>query len=246
MMDDDALLRYSRHILLPQIDIAGQEKLLAARVVIIGVGGIGSPLAMYLAAAGIGCLVLIDDDVIDLANLSRQIGYRTQDVGDKKVHVLKKKLLDLNPTLEIIAHDVQCQGANFSEVFQHADIILDASDNFTTRFAINRQCIIARKPLLSAAAIGFEGHLMRLFPGQHACYRCLYDDSDETLGQRCTEQGVISPLVGIIGSLQALEAIKLITGLASRNRSELIVFKSLDAQWRRVALVRDTQCPDCG
>lgn len=247
MMDDHQLLRYSRQILLPQFDVEGQEKLLNSRALIIGLGGLGSPAAMYLAAAGVGSLVLNDYDVVDLSNLQRQIAHGTENVGEAKPASARKTLERLNPDVRITELADRLEGSQLEQAVARADIVLDCSDNFATRFAINTACVKTRTPLVSGAVIRFEGQLAVFTPGveNSPCYNCLYADHGE-LAESCVQNGVLAPLPGIIGSLQALEAIKLLTGVGDTLRGRLLLFDALSMEWNQMILKRNPKCPTCG
>jgi adenylyltransferase/sulfurtransferase len=246
-MHDQQLLRYSRQIMLPAVDIAGQQALLDARVLIIGMGGLGSPAALYCAAAGVGTLAISDFDEVDLSNLQRQIVHRQASIGQLKVDSAKVTLNGLNPECQIITLPEKLTGAALLEQVRLADVVLDCSDRFSTRFAINQACVTAKTPLVSGAAIQFGGQLW-VFDSREAnspCYRCLYDDGDDE-ALRCAENGVIAPLVGVIGTMQALEAIKLISGAGKAAVGRLLVFDALNTQWRSMTLSQDPACPVCG
>jgi len=210
-MNDTQLLRYSRQIMLPQCDIEGQQKILAAKVLIIGAGGLGSPAAMYLAAAGVGSIVIYDDDVVELSNLQRQIAHHTPDIGMDKVISTRKTLNRLNPDVEVKGIKQRLAGEQLDIEVLNADVVLDCSDNFTTRFAINKTCVKHKTALVSGAAIRFEGQVSVFTPGKNnsPCYNCLYSSDGEEL-QNCATNGVIAPITGIVGSIQALEALKVI------------------------------------
>ncbi|WP_251978321.1 HesA/MoeB/ThiF family protein [Salinicola avicenniae] len=245
-MNDDALLRYSRHIMLEEIDIVGQERLLRSHVLIIGAGGLGSPAALYLAGAGVGRLAIADDDVIELSNLQRQIAHVTAGIGNSKAESAAAAAQALNPETSVQALARRLTGDDLREAVENADIVLDCTDRFSSRFAINRACVASRTPLVSGAAIRFSGQLAVFDPRTEAspCYACLYGEAGDDDALSCAESGVVSPLVGIIGSFQALEALKLITG-AGRPHSGLATFDALAGEWRRFALPRDPQCPVC-
>jgi adenylyltransferase/sulfurtransferase len=244
-LSDEQLLRYSRQIMLPQIDITGQEKLLASRVLIIGLGGLGAPVALYLAAAGIGELTLVDFDTVDLSNLQRQIIHRTQDIGRPKVESARDHLTSNNPECHIHTLDHRLSDDELREQIQSHDVIVDCSDNFETRFAINRACVQTGTPLVSGAVIRMEGQISVFQPAQDVspCYACLYreEGEDET---RCSETGVLAPVVGIIGSMQATETIKLLIGLES-IRGRLILLDAERMQFREMRLKKDPNCPVC-
>lgn len=246
-MDDNQLLRYSRHILLPQIDIAGQEKLLNARVLIIGLGGLGSPAAMYLAAAGVGELVLNDDDRVDLSNLQRQIAHTTDNLGEPKTLSAQKNLARLNPEVRLRTLNHRLEGAALEAAVADADVVLDCSDNFATRFAVNAASVVTGTPLVSGAVIRFEGQLAVFTPGEadSPCYNCLYAVQGE-LAETCARTGVVAPLPGIVGGMQALEAIKLLTGLGESSRGKLFLFDGLNLEWRQMKLRKNPRCPTCG
>jgi adenylyltransferase/sulfurtransferase len=246
-MQDDQLLRYSRQILLPQIDIEGQERLLAARVLIVGLGGLGSPAAMYLAAAGVGELVLNDFDRVDLSNLQRQILHGTDDLGTPKTASAERALRRLNPGVKFTPIDRRLEGADLEQAISGVDVTLDCSDNFATRFAVNAACVKAKKPLVSGAVIRFEGQLAVFRPDlpESPCYNCLYGHQGE-LAESCTRTGVVAPLPGIIGSMQALEAIKLLAGFGQSLCGTLLLFDGLAMEWQRMSLKKNPRCPTCG
>lgn len=245
-MNDDQLLRYSRQIMLPQVDLAGQEKLLASRALIIGAGGLGSPAAMYLAAAGVGQLAIADFDVVDLSNLQRQLLHHSNDIGRKKTASARETLLSINPDIQVTAIPRALQGDELDEQVRLAAVVLDCSDNFATRFTVNTACVRQRTPLVSGAAIRLEGQLA-VFDSRKEnspCYNCLYKEG-ENEEQTCAETGVLSPLVGIIGSMQALEAIKVILSLGKNLCGRLVIFDALQHEWRTLTLPRDPNCPVC-
>ena len=244
-MNDDDLLRYSRQILLPEIDIAGQERLLRSKVVVIGLGGLGSPVSMYLAAAGVGHLVLVDPDQVELSNLQRQIIHTTPDIGHLKVESARARLQALNPncTVETIAEGLDPTWLKQ----QAADVVIDASDNFDTRSAINLACVQSGTPLVSGAATGFQGQVC-VFDRRSdtsPCYSCLYPQLDGA-EPTCTQAGVVAPLLGIIGSVQALEALKLVVAIGRGLSGRLLLIDSLEMRWRSVAVPADPQCAVCG
>lgn len=247
MMDDQQLLRYSRQIMLPQLDIAGQEQLLSGTVLIIGLGGLGCPAAMYLAAAGVGQLVLADDDVVELSNLQRQIAHRTDSIGKSKVASAAAAIEALNPDTEIRILATRLLGQDLEAEVAAADIVLDCSDSLRTRLAVNKACHLHRKPLVSGAAIRMEAQLavfdLRL--PDSPCYQCLYSEDSE-LSLSCSESGVLAPLVGIIGAMQALEALKLLAEIGEKSSGRLLAFDGQSLQWREMKLLRDADCPVCG
>ncbi|BFM20080.1 HesA/MoeB/ThiF family protein [Gilvimarinus japonicus] len=246
-MNDDQLLRYSRQIMLPEVDIEGQIKLLNARVVIAGLGGLGAPVAMYLAAAGVGHLVLVDDDTVELSNLQRQVIHSTHAMGQSKVASAVASIGAINPDVNVETHCTRITSDNVSGLLEGAQVLLDCTDNFSTRFALNSAAVACRVPLVSGAAIRLEGQVA-VFDSRDVnspCYRCLYDEqSDENLS--CAESGVLAPLVGVIGSVQALEAIKLLTGIADGLTGRLQLYDARTSAWRDMRLPRDPDCPVCG
>lgn len=246
-MNDEQLLRYSRQIMLPQIDVSGQQALLAAKVLIIGAGGLGCPAAIYLAAAGIGQISLYDHDRVDLSNLQRQIAHGTEDIGTDKVISTQATLKKINPETRVFAHAVKLEGKLMEEAVQQADVVVDCCDNFTTRFAVNRACVHYQKPLVSGAAIRFEGQVSVFTPGRDdsPCYRCLYADSGDE-AQTCASNGVISPITGLVGSIQALEALKLVMDIDRVLVGRLLVIDGLNMEFHSMRLPRNPNCPVCG
>lgn len=246
-MDDEQLLRYSRQIMLPQLDTEGQQKLLDSHVLIIGAGGLGSPVAMYLASAGVGQITIADNDEVDLSNLQRQILHRNNDIGRPKVDSARDTLADLNPDVQITPLNILIDGTTLASLVAKADLVVDASDNFATRFAINSACVNTGTALVSGAAIRMEGQLSVFLPKQadSPCYRCLYSEGAEP-DQTCSENGVLAPVVGVIGSLQALEAIKVLLNIGESLCGRLLVFDGLHLEWRSIKLTRDPHCPVCG
>jgi len=244
-MNDQELLRYSRQIMLPQVDIEGQQKLIDSTALIIGMGGLGSPSALYLAAAGVGHLIIADFDQVELSNLQRQIIHHTDDIGKDKVDSAKEKLLAINPNIQV---DVvkQLSDDNLGSLINQADVILDGTDNFKSRFAINKACVENKKPLVSAAVIRFEGQLcvFKGYESDQPCYQCLY--SEEGSGrENCVENGVLAPVAGLLGSLQALQAIKVILSLGEQLNGELMLIDALDLSFRKVKIGKDSKCPIC-
>lgn len=246
-MDDDQLLRYSRHVLLPQIDIEGQEKLLSGRILIVGLGGLGSPAAMYLASAGIGQLILCDDDIVDLTNLQRQILHSTKDIGRKKTESAQSVLQAMNPDLTYEWIDRRLGEPELEAVVHGVDLVLDCSDNLATRFMINRVCVRTGTALVSGAVIRFEGQIAVFDPASQdsPCYNCLYQDLGESTDS-CSRNGVVAPLPGVIGSMQALEAIKYLVNPAAAQTGQLLIFDAWRLEWNRLRLRRNPDCPTCG
>jgi molybdopterin-synthase adenylyltransferase len=245
-MNDAQLLRYSRHLLLPEIGIDGQQKLLDSRVLIVGLGGLGSPVSMYLAASGVGTLALADPDKVDLTNLQRQVVHNTNSVGLSKVASAAKHLKALNPDVAIHGVERKLEGAELEEQVRLADVVVDCCDNFPTRFAINAACLRAKKPLVSAAVTRFEGQIavFRADLADGPCYRCLYDepgDAEET----CVQFGVLAPFAGVMGGLQATETLKLLVGIGEPLAGKLLIIDALSMLWRLSALPKDPACPAC-
>lgn len=245
-MDDAELLRYSRQILLPDFGIEGQERLRDARVLVVGLGGLGSPVAMYLASAGIGHLVLSDYDHVDLSNLQRQIAHRQADIGRPKVISARDTIKALNPLVEVTALAHALEGEALQRQVQRCDAVVDASDNFATRFRLNDACVSARKPLIFGAAIRMEGQIavFNLHPGRSPCYRCLYP-TELTLEESCSQTGVLAPLVGVIGSLQALETLKVLSGTGDPLDGRLLIFDGKTLEYQTVTLRKNPACPIC-
>jgi len=247
-MDDSQLLRYSRHILLTELGPDAQEKFRAARALIVGVGGLGNPAAHFLAAAGVGKLTLCDADRVDLTNLQRQILYATADIGRAKVDAAAARLAAINPDVLIETVAMRVAATELAPLVNDADIVLDCSDNFATRHAINRACVLAHKPLVSGAALRFDGQIA-VFDARSPdspCYHCLFGEGDELEETRCATMGVFAPLVGIVGAAQAGEALKLIAGAGETLAGRLLIVDALTMQWRDVRVPRDPACAVCG
>jgi adenylyltransferase/sulfurtransferase len=246
-MDAQQRERYSRHLLLPPIGEEGQERLLAARVFVLGAGGLGSPAAMYLAASGVGHLVIADFDHVDLSNLQRQILHRTADLGRDKVASARDTLVALNPGVTVTPLPFAPDAEDLDQQVRLADVVVDASDNFESRFELNRLCVRHATPLVSAAAVRFEAQVS-VFDArdpQAPCYRCLYAD-DSGAGEACSQVGVLAPLLGIAGSIQAAEALKLIVGTGQSLAGRVLVLDALSMEWRSLRLRKDPRCPVCG
>lgn len=246
-MDDHQLLRYSRHILLPEIGIEGQQRLLDAHALLIGAGGLGSPAALYLASAGVGTLTICDDDTVDLTNLQRQIVHREAAVGLKKVDSARDTLLGLNPAIRINAVAERVAGEKLQSLVAAADVVLDGSDNFATRHAVNRACVQAGKPLVSGAGIRFDGQLavFDLRRADSPCYACLFPEAGENEEMRCAVMGVFAPLVGIIGAMQAAEALKILIGTGEVLNGRLLLLDTLNMDVRTINLKKDPDCLVC-
>lgn len=245
-MDDSQLLRYSRQILLPQMGVEGQQRLLEATVLVIGAGGLGSPVALYLAAAGVGRLVIADPDLVEISNLQRQILHGTPDLDRLKVDSAKDRLLALNPEVQVRALPERLAGARLRAQVRQADVVVDGSDNFVTRFAVNKACVAERKPLVSGAVIRMEGQVAVFRPDQAdgPCYRCLYQAEGE-LEETCSENGVLAPVAGIIGSIQATETLKLLTGIGQPLTGRLLLVDAAGMEIRVLRIPRDPHCPVC-
>ncbi len=246
-MNDNQLLRYSRHILLPQIGYEGQDKLIQSHALIVGAGGLGSPAALYLAAGGVGKLTICDYDNVDLTNLQRQIVHTTQSVGLNKAISAQQTLQAINP--EVVVETVREKSTEeaFTKLIADVDVVVDCSDNFATRYALNRICVKLRKPLVSGAAIGFDGQVtvFDMRNDDSPCYHCLFPDMGTEEGLRCAENGVFAPLVGMIGTTQAAEAMKLLLGLGDSLQGRLLLLDAQAMEWRSIKLNRDPSCKVC-
>jgi adenylyltransferase/sulfurtransferase len=247
-MSDGQLLRYSRHILLDQIGIEGQSRIFGAHALVIGAGGLGSPAALYLAAAGVGRITLADGDTVDLTNLQRQILHTQQSIGQAKALSGQSALSRINPEIMIEAISERLVGERLEALVASADVVLDCCDNFVTRHAVNRACVKFRKPLVSGAAIRFDGQLS-VFDSRREnapCYHCLFPEGEDVDEVRCAVMGVFAPLTGIIGSMQAAEALKLLSGAGEPTVGRLLLLDGLAMEWRSVKFGRDAQCAVCG
>lgn len=245
-MNDQQLLRYSRQILLPQIDIEGQQAMLESKVLIIGLGGLGSPVAMYLAAAGVGELTLVDDDQVELSNLQRQIIHGEADIGQDKVASAKSSIKALNSECRVNTIHQRLDESALREAVQQVNVVVDCSDNFATRFLLNQVTQDCQVPLVSGAAIRMEGQITVYDSRQagSACYRCLYEDTGE-LQQTCSETGVFSPLLGVIGGMQAIETMKLLINTGEVLSGRLLIFDAFTMAWREIRIKQDANCPVC-
>jgi molybdopterin/thiamine biosynthesis adenylyltransferase len=247
-MNDQQLLRYSRHILLDEIGIEGQQRLTSAKALIVGAGGLGSPAALYLAASGIGQITIADDDIVDLTNLQRQILHTSNRVGQSKVGSARIALSEINPDIDIVALDERVSGERLNLLVSESTVVLDCSDNFTTRHAINRACVKNNVPLISGAAIRFDGQVS-VFDSRNPdspCYACLFPEDAATEEASCASLGVFAPLVGIIGAMQAAEALKLACDVGTSLVGKLLLFNARDATWSSMTIARDDQCKVCG
>ncbi|WP_265946683.1 HesA/MoeB/ThiF family protein [Dechloromonas sp. A34] len=247
-MTDEQLLRYSRHILLDALGIEGQSRILASHALVIGAGGLGSPAALYLASAGVGKMTLVDDDTVDFTNLQRQVLHTQARVGMAKAESGRQALGAINSEIEIIPLQQRLSGVALDALVATADIVLDCSDNFATRHAINRACVHHKKPLVSGAAIRFDGQISvyDLRRDDSPCYHCLFPESDEVEEVRCAVMGVFAPLTGIIGTMQAAEALKLAAGIGESLTGRLLLLDALDMEWRTVKFRKDAGCAVCG
>lgn len=247
-MTDDQLLRYSRHILLDALGIEGQTRLLAAHAVVIGAGGLGSPAALYLASAGMGKITLVDDDTVDFTNLQRQIMHTQARVGTPKAKSGQQAMAEINPDIEIIPLQQRLSGAALDAMVASADVVLDCSDNFATRHAINRACVHHRKPLVSGAAIRFDGQISvyDLSRDDSPCYHCLFPEGDDVEEVRCAVMGVFAPLTGIIGTMQAAEALKVVAGIGESLTGRLLLLDALSMEWNTIRFRKDAGCAVCG
>lgn len=247
-MNDQQLLRYARHILLDELGIEGQEKFLAARVLVVGAGGLGSPAALYLTTAGVGDITLADDDIVELSNLQRQILHGEASVGRPKAESGRDTLAAFNPETHVTARVERLDGLALDEAVAAVDLVLDCTDNFSTRHAINRACVHHRKPLVSGAAIRFDGQVSvyDLRRDDAPCYHCLFPEADDVEAVNCATTGVFAPLVGIIGAMQAAEALKLLAGIGESLSGRLLWLDVRSMQWRSVNVHRDPECAVCG
>ena len=247
-MDDSQLQRYARHLLLDDIGVEGQEKLLAAHVLVVGLGGLGSPVAMYLASAGVGTLTLVDHDTVDLTNLQRQIVHATDRVGQPKVASARQALAALNPLAHVNAIEQRASAAELDALVGAADLVVDCSDNFATRQAINAACVAHRRPLVSGAAIGFDGQVSVYDPRQAdaPCYACVFPPTQEVPEVQCATMGVFAPLVGIVGTIQAAEALKVLSGAGQPLTGRLLLIDARGMEFNEMRLKRAPDCPVCG
>jgi adenylyltransferase/sulfurtransferase len=246
-LNDEELLRYSRHILLDQIGIEGQSRIAGAKVLVIGAGGLGCPSALYLASAGIGTLYLADDDEVDLTNLQRQILHTTSRVGMSKVYSAQQFLRELNPHVNLVPIAHRLEGTELEQAIANVDVVIDCCDNFKTRYAINYACVKLAKPLVSGAAIRLSGQLavFELNNPMAPCYHCLFPEGEEVIEERCSTMGVFAPLTGIIGTLQASETLKILTGFEQPLFSTLQLFDSRNNELRKIKFHKDPQCSVC-
>ncbi len=246
-MTDEQLLRYSRHILLDEIGIEGQQRFLAAHALIIGAGGLGSPVALYLATAGVGGVTIVDDDTVDLTNLQRQIAHTVLRIGQPKVSSAALAMHAINPEVQVVALNQRADAALLDRLVAAADVVIDCSDNFSTRHVVNAACVAYAKPLVSGAALGFDGQVS-VFDSSRAacpCYACVFPPNDAPDEVNCATMGVFAPLVGIIGSVQAAEALKLLAGVGESLAGRLLMLEARTMEWTQVRVGRNPECPVC-
>ncbi|HXZ49039.1 MAG TPA: HesA/MoeB/ThiF family protein [Usitatibacter sp.] len=246
-MDDQQRLRYSRHLLLNEFGEGAQERLLGARALVVGAGGLGSAALLYLASSGMGRITVCDGDRVDLTNLQRQVVHRLESIGAPKAASAARTLEALNPDIRIEALEERISGGRIDELVRGADVVLDCSDNFATRHALNRACVSARRPLVSGAAIRFDGQVavFDLRRDDAPCYHCLFAEDAQSAEERCATMGIFAPVAGIVGTFQALEAIKLVAGVGESLAGRLLLFDALASRWHEVRLARDVRCPVC-
>jgi molybdopterin/thiamine biosynthesis adenylyltransferase/rhodanese-related sulfurtransferase len=240
------VVRYSRHLSLSEVGRAGQERLRAARVLVVGAGGLGSPAALYLAASGVGTLGIVDCDRLELSNLQRQVLFETADVGEPKVLAARRQLRALNPDIEVIAHELEVGASNVCELIRPYDIVLDGCDRLATRYVVNDACVLVGRPLVSAAIFRFEGQAMTYVPGRGPCYRCLFPDAGAAGVPNCAEAGVLGVLPGVLGVVQATEAIKLILGIGTPLVGRLLTYDALEMAFQEFTFSRRANCAVCG
>lgn len=244
---EEQIMRYSRHILLPEVGGEGQERLLRAKVVLVGAGGLGSPVGYYLAAAGVGTIGVIDNDRVELSNLQRQIAHNTNRLGVDKADSAKETYETLNPDVKVITHKERLTSANIMDIIKDYDIVVDGSDNFPTRYLVNDACVMLKKPLVSAAVFRFEGQVMTIQPGEGPCYRCLFEvPPPPGMVPSCQEAGILGVVTGVIGTIQATEVVKLILGIGRPLKGALLLWNALDMSFRTVRVPRNPDCPMCG
>ncbi len=246
-MNDTQLLRYSRHILLDEIGIEGQQRLLDAHALVIGAGGLGSPAALYLAASGVGRITLVDDDQVDLTNLQRQVMHTTARIGQPKAESGREALLAINPGVEVVALCERVSGERLRELVRAATVVLDCTDNFATRHAVNRACVLEARPLVSGAVIRFDGQLS-VFDTTRAdapCYACLFPEDSQYEDAACSSMGVFAPLVGVVGAMQAAEALKLVAGIGQPLAGRLLLLDGRAMEWSAIGVARNPSCPVC-
>lgn len=244
---EEQIERYSRHIILPEVGGKGQRKLLESKVLVVGAGGLGSPVCLYLAAAGVGTIGLVDSDTVELSNLQRQVLHATSDVGRSKCLSAKETMEAINPDVRVVTHDLRLSSANILDIIRDYDIVVDGSDNFPTRYLVNDACVMSGKPLSHAGILRFEGQVTTIIPGQGPCYRCLYPEPPPPgMVPSCQEAGILGATAGVVGTIQAAEVLKLILGIGNPLAGRLLLYNALDMTFREVAVVRQPECPVCG
>lgn len=246
-LSDQQIERYSRHIILPKVGGKGQRKILESKALCIGTGGLGSPAILYLAAAGVGTLGLVDDDVVDFSNLQRQVIHSTATVGIHKTVSAANRVRELNPDVKVVEHAMRVDSTNIMELIEQYDVVLDGTDNFPTRFLINDACVMAKKPLVHAGIFRFEGQILTIKPGEGPCYRCLFPEPPPPgMVPSCQEAGILGCVAGVMGTLQATEAIKVILNLGETLTGSMLIFDALEMNFRKVKVPRDPSCAVCG
>ena len=246
-LTDDQIKRYSRHILLPEVGGKGQQKILQARVLLVGAGGLGSPAGLYLAAAGVGTIGVVDSDVVELSNLQRQVLHTTADLGCPKVVSAKKSMQAINPDVKVVCYQERLTSANILEIIKDYDVVADGADNFPTRYLVNDACVMTGKPLCHAGIFRFDGQVLTILPGQSPCYRCLYPEPPPPgLVPSCQEAGVLGVVAGVIGTIQATEVLKVILGKGDLLTGRLLTYNALDMEFRSLRIKRNPKCPVCG
>jgi molybdopterin/thiamine biosynthesis adenylyltransferase len=244
---DEQIHRYSRHIILPEVGGKGQEKIMSAKVFIVGAGGLGCPVGYYLTAAGVGTIIMVDNDNVELSNLQRQIAHNTERIGMPKVESAKKTFTALNPDVNVVALNQKISKDNIIDLIKDVDVVVDGSDNFPTRYLVNDACVLAGKPLVSGAILRFEGQVTTIVPKQGHCYRCLFEEMPPAgLVPSCQEAGVLGALPGIVGGLQAMEVLKYILGKGDLLMNQMIIFDAMKAKFRKVKVPKNPDCPVCG
>ena len=244
---EEQIERYSRHIILPEVGGKGQKKICQSKMLILGAGGLGSPVALYLAAAGVGRLGVVDDDQVDLSNLQRQVLHTTKDVGRDKTQSAKEKIEELNPDVEVITYQERLDSKNILEILEDYDVVIDGTDNFTTRFLVNDACFMTKKPLVHGAILQFEGQAITIIPGDGPCYRCIFREPPPPgLVPSCQQAGVLGVIAGTIGTIQATEALKIVLGEGELLVGRFMLYSALDMRFRMVKARKDNHCPLCG
>lgn len=246
MLNEQQIERYSRHIILKEVGGAGQEKILAGKALIIGAGGLGAPAAMYLAAAGVGTVGIVDFDKVDLTNLQRQIIHFTKDVGREKVISAKEKMEAINPDVKVITYQERLNSSNIADIIKDYDFIIDGTDNFPVKFLINDACVMQKKPFSHGGILRFEGQTLTYIPG-HACYRCIFKEPPpKNAVPTCSQAGILGAIAGMLGTVQAAEALKFLLGIGDLLKNRILIFDALKMNYRTVNIKRDPKCPVCG